>query len=202
MAVHGEISWGQNSPLYKAAHWLMRICAAAWSFTQNCTITRSVCAAGSVYLLHMLLKLALSSCLTGRPFLNDLPRSSDFLIGVSSQKHPLIEVPHRQHVLLILPVYGFTVGSKKTSTDAQNSQTSAICGWELKTAKEVLQIKCKRKQWILITIILMFTCYQWSSEDPTVQSNVPHFLSGSDQCKNRKKLETNWNIWSDHREEN
>lgn len=59
-----------------------------------------------VYLLHMLLQL-----LAGRWLLNDLPWSSDLLVGIGSQKHSLIEVSHRQHILLILPVYGFTANT-------------------------------------------------------------------------------------------
>lgn len=61
-----------------------------------------------VYLLHVLLQL-----LAGRWLLNDLPWSSDLLVGIGSQKHSLIEVSHRQHILLILPVYGFTANTHK-----------------------------------------------------------------------------------------
>lgn len=76
-----------------------------------------------VYLLHMLLQL-----LAGRWLLNDLPWSSDLLVGIGSQKHSLIEVSHRQHILLILPVYGFTANTHKciyiSKTERRGKSTS------------------------------------------------------------------------------
>ena len=66
-----------------------------------------LCVCVRAHLLNMLLQLVLSGR-RGRLIVNDLSWSADFLVCIGFQKHSLIKVSHRQHVLLILPVYGFT----------------------------------------------------------------------------------------------
>lgn len=58
--------------------------------------SETLCVCVCSYLLHVLLQLLLKVAV------------SYFFVSVGSEKHSFVEVSHRQHVLLVLPVYGFT----------------------------------------------------------------------------------------------
>lgn len=102
----------------------MRVCPP-WTILCNTDkqqhIQPKVCVC--VYLLYML-SLALGGRLAGRRFLNDFPWSPDFLIGIGSQKHSLVKISHRQHILFVLPVYGFTVNATNTLLNTTTSLNS------------------------------------------------------------------------------
>lgn len=74
------------------------------------------------YLLYVLLQLVLSTGLSSRRFLNNLSRSPDFFVCVGSQKNTFIKISHREHVLFIFPVNGFTVGNTKLQSNTVRSE--------------------------------------------------------------------------------
>lgn len=134
-----------------------------------------------LYLLHMLLQLDWRCYHRGWP-LHDLPWSANFLIRVSSQKHSLIKISHRQHVLLILSVYGFTV----------HTHTRLFGFVDIRTSELTLDLQTEMSREenfsleMALDLLNWLTCYQWSSGGPTALSNVSRSLSGSDWEKSHE----------------
>lgn len=86
-----------------------------------------------VHLLHVLNVLW-----TGRRVPDELPRSSNLLICVGSQKHALVEIPHGQHVLFVLLVQGFAGGGEGGGGDLVKTPTQQPTPWRYHRALLVL----------------------------------------------------------------